>query len=71
MWKWSRHIQKDMFVEVGKDISPNFQLVLQSLLEKGEYLAFAPDTDETKLLIDVVSIKFPLLKVPIHSLRNF
>ncbi|XP_027928069.1 ABC transporter A family member 1 isoform X2 [Vigna unguiculata] len=56
------HIQKDMFVEVGKDISPNFPMVLQSLLDKGEYLAFAPDTDETKLLIDVVSIKFPLLK---------
>jgi len=70
MWKWSRHIQKDMFVEVGKDISPNFPMVLQSLLDKGEYLAFAPDTDETKLLIDVVSIKFPLLKVPIHSLCN-
>ncbi|CAJ1912333.1 unnamed protein product [Sphenostylis stenocarpa] len=30
---------------------------------EGEYLAFAPDTDETKLLIDVVSIKFPLLKL--------
>lgn len=70
MWKWSRHIQKDMFVEVGKGISPNFQLLLQSLVDSGEYLAFVPDTDETKLLIDVVSIKFPLLKVPIHSLCN-
>nr|XP_007162183.1 hypothetical protein PHAVU_001G131200g [Phaseolus vulgaris]ESW34177.1 hypothetical protein PHAVU_001G131200g [Phaseolus vulgaris] len=56
------HIQKDMFVEVGKGISPNFQLLLQSLVDSGEYLAFVPDTDETKLLIDVVSIKFPLLK---------
>lgn len=55
-----------MFVEVGKGISPNFQQVLESLLDKGEYLAFAPDTDETKLMIDVVSIKFPLLKVLIH-----
>ncbi|KRH66908.2 hypothetical protein GLYMA_03G136000v4 [Glycine max] len=57
------HIQKDMFVEVGNGISPNFQQVLQSLLDRGEYLAFAPDTNETKLLIDVVSIKFPLLKL--------
>ncbi|RZC20523.1 ABC transporter A family member 1 isoform C [Glycine soja] len=52
-----------MFVEVGNGISPNFQQVLQSLLDRGEYLAFAPDTNETKLLIDVVSIKFPLLKL--------
>ncbi|MED6170830.1 ATP-binding cassette sub- A member 1 [Stylosanthes scabra] len=57
------HIQKEMFVEVGKGISPNFPQVLESLWEKGEYLAFAPDTDETKLMIDVVSIKFPLLKL--------
>ncbi|KAL2320738.1 hypothetical protein Fmac_029707 [Flemingia macrophylla] len=57
------HIQKDMFVEVGKGISPNFQQLLASLLESGEYLAFVPDTDETKLLIDVVSTKFPLLKI--------
>lgn len=67
MWEWNRHIQKDMFVEVGKGISPNFQQVLASLYDSGEYLAFAPDTNETMLLIDVVSIKFPLLKVPIHS----
>ncbi|KAK7336540.1 hypothetical protein VNO77_17083 [Canavalia gladiata] len=57
------HIRKDMFVEVGKDISPNFEQVLESLLEQGEYLAFVPDTNETKLMIDVVSIKFPLLKL--------
>lgn len=57
------HIQKDMFVEVGKGISPNFQQVLESLFDKGEYLAFAPDTNETRLMIDVVSIKFPLLKL--------
>ncbi|XP_027350044.1 ABC transporter A family member 1 [Abrus precatorius] len=57
------HIQKDMFVEVGQGISPNFQQFLESLLAKGEYLAFTPDTKETKLMIDVVSIKFPLLKL--------
>lgn len=64
MWKWSRHIQKDMFVEVGKGISPNFPQVLESLLDKREYLAFAPDTSETRMMIDVLSIKFPILKVP-------
>ncbi|XP_058738226.1 ABC transporter A family member 1 isoform X2 [Vicia villosa] len=57
------HIQKDMFVEVGKGISPNFQQVLESLLDKREYLAFAPDTDETRMMIDVLSIKFPILKL--------
>ncbi|CAJ2671488.1 unnamed protein product [Trifolium pratense] len=57
------HIQKDMFVEVGKGISPNFQQVLESLLDKREYLAFAPDTNETRMMIDVVSIKFPILKL--------
>ncbi|KAK7285619.1 hypothetical protein RJT34_20395 [Clitoria ternatea] len=57
------HIEKEMFVEVGKGISPNFQQVLESLLHKGEYLAFAPDTNETKLMIDIASIKFPLLKL--------
>ncbi|GAU30068.1 hypothetical protein TSUD_332360 [Trifolium subterraneum] len=57
------HIQKDMFVEVGKGISPNFQQVLESLLDKREYLAFAPDTNETRMMIDVVSINFPILKL--------
>ncbi|XP_061362601.1 ABC transporter A family member 1 isoform X1 [Gastrolobium bilobum] len=57
------HINKEMFVEVGKGISPNFQQLLESLLDKGEYLAFTPDTNETKLMIDIVSIKFPLLKL--------
>jgi len=66
MWKWSRHIQKDMFVEVGKGVSPNFQQVLESLLDKREYLAFVPDTNETRMMINVVSIKFPILKVPTH-----
>lgn len=56
------HIQKDMFVEVGKGVSPNFQQVLESLLDKREYLAFVPDTNETRMMIDVVSIKFPILK---------
>ncbi|XP_022152229.1 ABC transporter A family member 1 isoform X2 [Momordica charantia] len=57
------HIQKGMFVEIGKGMSPNFQEVLESLQKDGEYLAVAPDTVETKTMIRLMSIKFPLLKV--------
>ncbi|CAB4286667.1 unnamed protein product [Prunus armeniaca] len=41
------YIRKEMFVEVGKGISPNFEQVLELLLNKEEFLAFAPDTEET------------------------
>ena len=54
-----------MFVEVGKGISPNFERVLELLLNKEEFLAFAPDTKETRSMINIISVKFPLLKVPI------
>lgn len=54
-----------MFVEVGKGISPNFEEVLELLLNKEEFLAFAPDTEETRSMINIISVKFPLLKVPI------
>lgn len=65
-----RYIRKDMFVEVGKDYkSPTFNQVLQSLSAKGEYLAFAPDTDDTRMMINLLSLKFPLLKVCIN--RSF
>lgn len=58
------YIRKEMLVEVGKgEISPSFVQVLELLAAKGEYLAFAPDTNETRMMIDVLSIKFPLLKV--------
>lgn len=57
------YIRKDMLVEVGKGVSPNFQQVLESLLAKREYLAFAPDTEETKKMINIISIKYPLLKM--------
>lgn len=60
-----RHIQRGMFVEVGKGISPSFQEVLESLKNNGEYLAFAPDTVETKTMLHLMSIKFPLLEVHI------
>ncbi|KAG7961902.1 hypothetical protein I3843_09G039100 [Carya illinoinensis] len=56
------YIQKEMFVEVGKDMSPSFQQILELLLAKGEYLAFAPDTEETETMINLMSMKFPLLK---------
>uniref|UniRef100_A0A803P6X4 ABC transporter domain-containing protein n=1 Tax=Cannabis sativa TaxID=3483 RepID=A0A803P6X4_CANSA len=57
------YIQKDMFVEVGKGASPNFEQLLELLLSKGEYLAFAPDTEKTKTMINIMSIKFPLLQL--------
>ncbi|KAA0056173.1 ABC transporter A family member 1 isoform X7 [Cucumis melo var. makuwa] len=57
------HIQKGMFVEVGKGISPSFQEVLVSLQKNGEYLAFAPDTVETKTMLHLMSLKFPILEV--------
>lgn len=64
LWTWSRYVRKGMFVEVGKgDVSPSFGQVLELLLAKGEYLAFAPDTKETRMMINLMSIKFPLLKV--------
>lgn len=64
----SRYIQKDMFVEIGKGISPNFQEVLELLYAKGEFLAFAPDTKETTTMINWMSFKFPLLKVIVTCL---
>lgn len=60
-----------MFVEVGKtDVSPSFNQVLELLLAKGEYLAFAPSTEETETMINLMSIKFPLLKVSITCLYS-
>lgn len=52
-----------MFVEVGKGMSPSFELVLELLWSEGEYLAFAPDTEETNTMINLLSLKFPLIKV--------
>lgn len=59
-----RYIQKDTFVEVGKSsISPTFDQVLESLLANGEYLAFAPNTSDTRMMINILSYKFPLMQV--------
>lgn len=52
-----------MFVEVGKGISPSFEQVLEVLMANREYIAFSPNTTETEQMIDILSIKFPLLKV--------
>ncbi|KAJ4969915.1 hypothetical protein NE237_003014 [Protea cynaroides] len=58
------YIREGMFVEVGKsDVSPSFQQILELLLAKNEYLAFAPDTEETRMMLDIISLRFPLLKV--------
>ncbi|KAJ8755578.1 hypothetical protein K2173_022157 [Erythroxylum novogranatense] len=56
------YIQKDMLVEIGKGISPSFQQILQVLQAKGEFLAFAPDTEQTRTMIHFMALKFPLLK---------
>lgn len=63
-----------MFVEVGKgDASPPFNQVLELLSAKEEYLAFAPNTAETRMMINILSIKFPILRVTsvIYLLRIF
>lgn len=57
------YIREDMFVEVGKGMSPSFELVLELLWSEGEYLAFAPDTEETNTMINLLSVKFPLIKL--------
>ncbi|CAA7057158.1 unnamed protein product [Microthlaspi erraticum] len=57
------NIEINTVVEVGKGISPSFPEVLKLLLAQGEYLAFAPDTDETKNMIDILSLKFPELRL--------
>ena len=66
-----RYIRKDMFVEVGKsEVSPNFESILQMLLSQGEYLAFIPDSVETKTMLSILSLKFPLLKVLLFRIIN-
>ncbi|KAI3471608.1 hypothetical protein Pfo_028258 [Paulownia fortunei] len=65
------YIRKDMLVEVGKgDKSAPFNRILELLCAKGEYLAFAPDTIETRMMINVLSIKFPLLKLAAKVYRD-
>lgn len=59
-----RYIKKGLFVEVGRsEISPSFDSILELLLAEGEYLAFAPDTEETHLMLNLMSSRYPLLEV--------
>ncbi|XP_072953821.1 ABC transporter A family member 1 isoform X1 [Typha angustifolia] len=58
------YIRKGMFVEVGRsEISPSFDSILKLMFAKGESLAFAPNTYETRLMLDVLAMKYPLLKM--------
>ncbi|GAB2276463.1 hypothetical protein Dimus_011187 [Dionaea muscipula] len=58
-----KYIRKDMLVEVGNgDISPSFNQVLELLLDKSEYLALTPDIKETRRMVNLMSLQFPLLK---------
>ncbi|WOK95548.1 ABC transporter A family member 1 [Canna indica] len=58
------YIRKGMFLEVGKsEISPSFDSFLKLLFMNGEHLAFAPDTNDTMKMLEVLSWKFPLLKM--------
>ncbi|KAL7097878.1 hypothetical protein ACP275_10G171500 [Erythranthe tilingii] len=58
------YIRKDMLVDVGKgEKSPPFNEILELLHARDEYLAFAPDSNETRMMINVLSVKFPLLKL--------
>jgi ATP-binding cassette subfamily A (ABC1) protein 3 len=66
-----RNIDKDTVVEVGKGNSPSFPEVLKLLLAEGDFLAFAPDTDETNNMIDILSLKFPELRVIIITSSSY
>lgn len=58
------YIKKGTFVEVGKsEISPSFDRILELLAANDEHIAFAPDNKATRMFLDVISLKFPLLKV--------
>ncbi|KAL6997285.1 hypothetical protein U1Q18_007410, partial [Sarracenia purpurea var. burkii] len=60
--------QKEMFVEVSKcEKSAPFAQVLKLLAAKGEYLAFALDTNETRMMIDIFSdsVKIPSDSEPV------
>jgi len=55
------YIKKDTFVEVGNSgISPSFEKLLKLWFVTGEHLAFAPDTVETRKMLQVLSLRFPL-----------
>ncbi|KAK6945284.1 ABC transporter-like, ATP-binding domain [Dillenia turbinata] len=58
------YIRKGYYVEVGRsETSPDFIHVLEVLHAQGEFLALAPDTPKTRRMIDLMAIKFPLVKL--------
>ncbi|KAL8128675.1 hypothetical protein V2J09_017830 [Rumex salicifolius] len=58
------YIRKDMLVEVGKgNMSPPFIQILELLLAKNEFLAFTPDTEATRRMINLISFQYPQLKM--------
>lgn len=65
------YIRKGMFVEVGNSqISPSFEKLLKLSFVAGEHLAFAPDTVETRKMLKVLSLRFPLLKLVARIYRD-
>ncbi|CAN6443980.1 unnamed protein product [Victoria cruziana] len=58
------YIRKGTFVEVGAGgLSPSFDTLLKLWLATDEHLAFAPDTTETRNMLNLLSLRFPLLKI--------
>lgn len=65
------YIRKGMFVEVGNsDISPSLESLLKFWFATGEHLAFAPDTEETKTMLNVLSMRFPLLQLVARTFKD-
>ncbi|KAH9296105.1 hypothetical protein KI387_039693, partial [Taxus chinensis] len=57
------YIREGMFVKVGNSvISPSLESFLKLWFATGEHLAFAPDTEETQKMLNVLSVRFPLLQ---------
>ena len=60
-----------MFVEVGNsETSPSFETLLKLWYVTGEHLAFAPDTVETRKVLKVLSLHFPLLKLVVRIYKD-
>ncbi|KAJ4767254.1 ABC transporter A family member 1 [Rhynchospora pubera] len=58
------YIKEGMFVAVGEsEISPDFGSILKLLVAQNEYLAFTPDTKETRFMLDALAMEFPLIKM--------
>ncbi|XP_024515167.1 ABC transporter A family member 1 [Selaginella moellendorffii] len=58
-----RYIKEGMYVGVGRSkISPSFEAVLQFCEANGEHIAFVPESEGTSTMVDLLSLKFPLLQ---------